>query len=107
MPAHSDGARLVQLLEPLARFGISGQRLRVAALLKSGSSKLALADCDRPVVTELFRAADTLFVGRRSFVEPAKVVNVYGIVTVSKATSLVAFPAALFTTTLYGPLSLV
>ena len=73
MPAHGDGARFVQLREPLARFGIRRQRLRVAALLHADGPKLAFADGDLPVVTELLAAADALFVGRRRFVEPAQV----------------------------------
>ena len=73
MPDHGDGARFVQLREPLARFFISRQRLRVAALLHADGPKLAFSDGDLPVVTELLGAADTLFVGRRRFVEPAQV----------------------------------
>jgi hypothetical protein len=76
MPDHGDGARFVQLREPLARFGIRRQRLRVAALLHADGPKLTFADGDIPVGTAVLVAADALFIGRRRFVEPAEVVAV-------------------------------
>ena len=73
MPEHGDGARFVQLREPLARFGISRQRLRVAALILADGPKLAFAHGSAPVVTGFLQAADALFVGRRRVVEPTQI----------------------------------
>ncbi len=72
MPDRGDGTRFVQLLEPLARFGISRHRLRVAALQHADGPELAFANGDLPGVIELLAAADSLFVGRRRFVDPAQ-----------------------------------
>ena len=73
MPAHGDAARFVQPCEPLARFGVGRQRLRVAALILADGPELAFANGDVPFGAVLLVAADGLFVGRRRFVEPAKV----------------------------------
>ena len=73
MPDHGDGARFVQLREPLARFLISRQRLRVAPLILTDGPKLDLADGDTPVVTALLQPANALFVGSGRFVEPTQI----------------------------------
>jgi hypothetical protein len=71
MPDHSDGARFVQLREPLSSFCMRRQCLSVTALIHADGPKLAFAHSNISGVNTLFVTLDCLFVSHRCFVESA------------------------------------
>ncbi len=52
MPSYGNGTRFVQSSEPLARFSIGGQRLRVAMLFQADTPKVEFTRGDAPAINE-------------------------------------------------------
>ena len=76
MPHCGDGARFVQLREPLARFVHRPPAHLCSGAAPCGGSKLDFSR-RRPArsITDFLGAADTLFISSSRFVEPAQVVK--------------------------------